>query len=63
MQIDCKNMLDHLKAEGVPTTFPADGFVIIRALTPIDVVGVYTTVASGGIARMTMERPPARKLP
>jgi hypothetical protein len=63
MQIDCKNILGHLKAEGVPTTFPADGFVIIRAMTPIDVVGVYTTTSGTGIATMTMERPPARKLP
>jgi hypothetical protein len=64
MQVDCKNILGHLKAEGVPLpALPADGFVIIRAMSPIDVVGVYTTVATSGITTMTMERPPARKLP
>jgi hypothetical protein len=64
MQIDCKNILGHLKAEGIPTpALPVDGFVIIRAFTPIDVVGIYTTVASTGIATMEMERVPERKLP
>ena len=64
MQIDCSNILKHLQAEGVPTpATPVDGFVIIRAMTPIDVVGVYTTSLSTGIVTMTMDRVPARKLP
>jgi hypothetical protein len=64
MQVDCANILNHLKAEGVPTPVgPVDGFVIIRAMTPIDVLGVYTTIASTGIQTMAMDRVPARKLP
>lgn len=64
MQVDCRNILNHLKAEGVPLPVtPADGFVIIRAMTPIDVLGVYTTVASTGVQTMEMDRVPERKLP
>ncbi|SRR5260221_2865778 len=65
LQIDCRNILAHLKADGVPLpATPVDGFVIIRSMTPIDVIGVYTTSATAGtILTMTTDRVPARRLP
>ena len=43
----------------------SEGFVdYFRAVTPIDVIGVYTTAATAGtILTMTTDRVPARKLP
>jgi hypothetical protein len=64
MQVDCQNILAHLRADGVPMpATPVDGFVILRSMTPIDVVGVYTTMLTTGIATMETERVPARKIP
>jgi hypothetical protein len=66
MQIDCGNILAHLKQEGVawPPSQVVEGFVIIRTPVELDVVGVYSAFGAGNlVSTMEMERVPVRKVP
>lgn len=59
MQIDCRNIYEHLGIQ--PGTF-IDGFAVIQLSTALqlDVVGVYTAAGNGGVSTMHMERVPGR---
>jgi len=66
MQIDCGNILQHLKQEGVPLppSQVVEGFVIIRSPVELDVIGVYTAFGAGSlVSTLEMERVPVRKMP
>jgi hypothetical protein len=55
MQIDCRNIYDHLDIK--PGTF-IEGFAVIQLPTrlQLDVVGVYTAAGNAGVSAMNMER-------
>lgn len=59
LQIDCRNILGHLKANGItpPAGQAVEGFVVIRANTDLDVYGVYTAAGPNNlISTMHVER-------
>ena len=59
LQIDCRNILGHLRANGIvpPAGQPAEGYVVIRGGIQFDVIGIYTAAGpSGLISTMHLER-------
>jgi len=61
MQVDCTNIFVHLRQNGIGGPAPADGFVVFRSRTELDVVGVYTAYGAGNlVSTMHMDRVPAR---
>ena len=51
LQIDCRNIFGHLRANGIPLPVgqPVEGYVVIRAGTQFDVYGVYTAAGPNNL--------------
>jgi hypothetical protein len=59
LQIDCRNILGHLRANGIAPLpgQPFEGYVVIRGGTQFDVYGIYTAAGPNGlISTMHLER-------
>lgn len=59
LQVDCRNILFHLKQNGIapPPGQPAEGYVVIRGNVELDVYGIYTASGPNNlISTMHLER-------
>lgn len=64
-QIECRNILAHLTAAGIPIPLGqvTEGYVILLTDIPLDVFGVYTAAGPDWVSTLHMERIDPQKAP